>query len=152
VPTRRFLFVVAAVAALLLSASGGDDQPREGSSRLTTTAPEKTTTTAGMQDTRPTTSTIPGPPPREIEVVGKALAFAPDAIEVQAGETFIIVFDNQDSGIQHNFHLTEPKSYKTPVKQGPAIDKLKIRLTKKGGPYTFICDVHPNMKGEITAK
>ena len=151
-PTRRSLFVVAALAALLMAACGGDDQPREGSSKLTTTTSKATTTTAGMNDTRPTTSTVPGPPPREIAVIGKAVAFEPDEIEVQVGETFVIVFDNQDSGILHNIHLTEPKSYKTPIKQGPAIDKLKIKLTKKGGPYTFICDVHPDMKGEITVK
>ena len=64
---------------------------------------------------------------------------------IVAGTYKLTVHD--DSGI-HNFHLTgSGVDDKTSVN---AAETKTYTITVKPGTYTFVCDVHPSMKGSFT--
>ena len=70
----------------------------------------------------------------------------------QAGSPFAIVFDNQD-GAPHNIAIND--AVRRRRVQGR--DRLATRVTYQvpalaAGTYTFLCEVHPDMKGTITAQ
>ena len=77
--------------------------------------------------------------------------FDEDLIDVPAGVSVTITFENRQGGVQHNVHVTEPED----LVQGSLItgpDSTSFEVTfEESGDYTFICDVHPNMVGTIRA-
>jgi plastocyanin len=87
-----------------------------------------------------------------VTVVSKDLAFLTTSISAPAGEAFEIVLDNQEN-IPHNISVSDAAGAKlftgeivTMAKATNAIPALTA------GSYPFICDVHPDMKGTITAE
>ncbi len=87
-----------------------------------------------------------------VTVVAKDIAFQTTAVTVKAGSPVSIVFDNQD-GAPHNMAITDANGQG--VFKGEIVSNSKVTYTVPAlaaGTYTFICEVHPNMKGTITAK
>jgi plastocyanin len=87
-----------------------------------------------------------------VTVVAKDIAFQTTAVTVKAGSPVSIVFDNQD-GAPHNMPSTDANGQG--VFKGEIVSNSKVTYTVPAlaaGTYTFICEVHPNMKGTITAK
>jgi plastocyanin len=87
-----------------------------------------------------------------VTVVAKDIAFQATAVTVKAGSPVSIVFDNQD-GAPHNMAITDANGQG--VFRGEIVSNSKVTYTVPAlaaGTYTFICEVHPNMKGTITAK
>ena len=87
-----------------------------------------------------------------VSIVAKDIAFVPLAVTVTADTPFQIAFDNRD-GAPHNVAISN--------RQGGTIFKGEIVTSQQvtyqapalaPGTYTFICEVHPNMKGTITAQ
>ena len=92
---------------------------------------------------------IPADP--DLVVTSKDLEFDPTEATVPAGEEIAIVHDNRDEGTNHNFHLRDaPGSPKTPLEQGKT--KQVLTVTLETGTYGYTCDLHPNMKGTLTAE
>ncbi len=125
---KRFVLGLGLVAVAALTtacSSGGGAAPTGGSA----------TVTAGT-----------------VTVVAKDLAFLTTSISAPAGEAFEIVLDNQEN-VPHNISVSDAAGTKlvtgdivTMAKATNAVPALTA------GAYPFICDVHPDMKGTITAE
>jgi plastocyanin len=87
-----------------------------------------------------------------VSIVAKDLKFVPTAVSVKADAGFDIAFDNQDSA-PHNIAITSASG--ASVFKGEIVTSTKVTYTVPAlaaGTYTFICEVHPDMKGTITAQ
>jgi len=87
-----------------------------------------------------------------VTVVAKDIAFKNPDITVKAGAPVQIVLDNQD-GAPRNMAISDANGQG--VFKGEIVSNTKVTYTVPAlaaGTYTFICEVHPNMKGTITAK
>jgi plastocyanin len=94
-------------------------------------------------------ATVEVPDDADLVIVSEDLAFEPTEAEVPAGEPVVIVDENRDS-VAHNVHLTDaPGSPKTPLQGGPSVQAMEVTL--EPGEYTYVCDLHPNMRGTLRA-
>ena len=85
-------------------------------------------------------------------VVAKDIAFTTPAVAVTAGSPFTIAFDNKD-GAPHNIDISDASGahvFKGEIVAGKQVSYAIPAMA--AGTYTFICDVHPDMKGTITAQ
>ena len=103
----------------------------------------------------PSGSAAPSTPAGTVlQIAAFNIAFNPTELTAPAGQPFAIEFDNQDAGIPHNVEIKgvgggasvitgdifagpEKRTYNV-----PALD---------AGVYPFVCTVHPNMTGTLTA-
>jgi plastocyanin len=90
------------------------------------------------------------PNPVTIDLVAKNIAFDKSTITVPAGAKVTINFDNQDSGIPHNFSVYDSSAAKKAVFKGKIITgpkKITYTFTapEKAGTFFFRCDVHPTI-------
>lgn len=96
----------------------------------------------------------PTPGEQAVTIVGKDIAFAKGELKVKGGQRLAIRFDNQDSGIPHNFALyktAEAKELiaKTEIEPGPVRQHLHIAALAPGR-YSYRCDTHPTqMTGSL---
>jgi plastocyanin len=105
----------------------------------------------------PTTETpapagSPLPAGGTVTVAAKDIKFTTTSVAVTAGSAFTIAFDNQD-GAPHNIAISDPTG--ASVFKGEIVSSAKVDYpvpALAAGTYTFICDVHPDMKGTITAQ
>jgi plastocyanin len=87
-----------------------------------------------------------------VSIVAKDIAFVQSAVTVTAGTPFQIAFDNKD-GAPHNVAIADAAGgsvFKGEIVSGKQATYQVPALA--AGTYTFICEVHPNMKGTITAR
>jgi plastocyanin len=90
-----------------------------------------------------------------VNLTAKDIAFNTSTITVPAGSMVTINFDNQDSGIQHNFAVYESSSaqntiFKGDIITGPKKTTYTFTAPDKPGTYFFRCDVHPTqMTGQF---
>jgi len=85
-------------------------------------------------------------------VVAKDMQFSPAAVTVEAGSPVQIAFDNKD-GAPHNIAISDASGknvFKGEIVSNKAVTYQVPALA--AGAYTFICEVHPDMKGTITAQ
>ncbi len=90
-------------------------------------------------------------PADAITVVAKDLAFQPTEVAAPADQPFTIVLDNQED-IPHNIAIKD--STGAVVFKGEIINKgqeVNAIPALAAGSYPFLCEVHPNMTGTITA-
>ena len=87
-----------------------------------------------------------------VTIVAKDMKFAPAAVAVKADTAFDLVFDNQD-GAPHNIAISSASG--ASVFKGEIVSNAKATYSVPALPagiYGFICEVHPDMKGTITAQ
>jgi plastocyanin len=87
-----------------------------------------------------------------VSIVAKDLKFAQTQVSVKAGAAFSIDFDNRD-GAPHNIAISDASG--STVFQGDIVSATKVTYSVPAlaaGTYTFTCQVHPDMKGTITAQ
>lgn len=91
-------------------------------------------------------SGAPAGDPRKGTVVLRDIAFKPDKITVEAGET--VTWRFEDQGISHDV-VAKDESFKSEVK-----DSGTFRYTfDTPGTYDYICSLHPGqMKGTIVVR
>lgn len=124
------------VALGLTLAACGDDDDRA----VTVPIPGGTTDTGESEDR--------GEP---LEVNAEDIAFDVERIEVATGQAATVTFNNNDTDIPHNFHIRAGAvDAKTEIRPGPDTQALEFTIDEAGS-YTFICDVHPEMTGELVA-
>lgn len=90
-----------------------------------------------------------------ITITAKDLVFGQSEVTVPADEAFTVVLDNQESA-PHNVAIYTDESASTKISigeifSGPA-QKSQAVPALAAGAYFFRCDVHPDMKGTITAE
>ncbi len=110
-------------------------------------------------DTHPAEEEAPAPAAAASELVAADIAWNVDRLEFKAGETTTLPIDNQDSTV-HNMSIYPDEEaaeaqtdalFTGPDVAAGATGEYEIDPLKKG-TYTFICDYHINMKGELTVQ
>ena len=120
-----------ALATVLVACSGASAAPATG-----TPAPNASDTPAGAA----------------VTITAKDIDFVEKQVTVMAGAAFSIDFDNQDDA-PHNIAISDASGasvFKGDIVSGTTATYGVPALA--AGTYTFICEVHPNMKGTITAQ
>jgi plastocyanin len=85
-------------------------------------------------------------------VVAKDLKFQQTSVSVPAGAAFDLVLDNQEAA-PHNIAISADTG--ASVFKGEIVSNAKVTYSVPAlaaGAYPFICEVHPEMKGTITAE
>ena len=108
---------------------------------------------SGASAEAPTPAAPAGSPSGDaVTITAKDIKFNPNAVSVKAGTAFDIVFDNQD-GAPHNISISDASGGN--VFKGQIVSAQKVTYAVPAlaaGTYAFICEVHPDMKGTITAQ
>ena len=94
----------------------------------------------------------PAPDGDAIVIVAKDLAFQTTEVTVPAGRPTTIVLDNQE-GVPHNIAINDASGAN--VFKGEIVSQAKVTNAVPAlaaGTYTFLCEVHPDMKGTIVAE
>jgi plastocyanin len=91
-----------------------------------------------------------------IAISAMNIAFEQTAVTALAGKAFQITFDNKDSGVPHNVAIHKDNAsggevFKGEIITGPATKTYDVPALD-AGTYAFVCSVHPNMTGTLTAK
>ncbi len=84
------------------------------------------------------------------------VAFEQPSVTAPAGKPFQITFDNKDAGTPHNVAIHKDNAsgaevFKGEIITGPATKTYDVPALDPG-TYAFVCTVHPNMTGTLTAK
>ena len=91
-----------------------------------------------------------------LTISASGIAFDTDTLEVPADTPFKIVFTNNDAGIPHNVAIHEGSPTGPAVWTGEIFNGVETRTydvpALPAGTYGFVCTVHPNMTGTLTAK
>jgi plastocyanin len=88
-------------------------------------------------------------PPACIQLTASGLKFQPTTLTAQADTPFEIVFDNQDPD-QHNVAIDDGSEnlFRGELFGGPKTVTYQVPALP-AGDYTFKCDVHPQMTGQL---
>ena len=91
-----------------------------------------------------------------LKISAQGIAFDTDTLEVPAGVPFKIEFANNDAGIPHNVAIHEGTPTGPLVWAGDIFNGVETRTydvpALPAGTYGFVCTVHPNMTGTLTAR
>jgi plastocyanin len=139
------------VAFALAFSSGvlgnGGDEATAGASA----APGASGGTAGGGGT--TASAAPSLPAADATITAVNIEYATKAITVPAAKPFTIAFDNQDT-VPHDVVIKDAGG--TALFTGELVTGPKVVVydvpALPAGSYTFVCTVHPNMTGTVTAQ
>ena len=85
-------------------------------------------------------------------IAAKDLKFLQTEVTVPANQPFALTLDNQEAA-PHNIHVTGPNGEVSHGETfaGPGQRTQQVPALAPG-QYPFLCDVHPDMKGTITAQ
>ena len=100
--------------------------------------------------TGPTPTVSAGPD--AVHIAARDLRFDRTTLEAPAGRPFPLVFDNQE-GAPHNVAIMDAGGatvFSGQVFTGPA-QRVETVPALAAGSYAFICAVHPDMKGTLSA-
>lgn len=88
-----------------------------------------------------------------IQLAAAVIAFDRSALSAPGDAPFQIAFANNDAGIPHNVEIKDAAG--TSVYKGEIFNGVETRTydvpALGAGAYTFLCTVHPNMTGTLTA-
>ena len=108
---------------------------------------------SGASAAAPTPAGPTGAPSGDaVTIAAKDLKFVQTDVSVKADTAFDIVFDNQE-GAPHNIAISSATG--ASVFKGEIVTNSKVTYAVPAlaaGTYGFICEVHPDMKGTITAQ
>jgi plastocyanin len=89
-----------------------------------------------------------------VEVAAQNIAFTPTELSVAPDVAFQIDFANNDAGIPHNVAIKDAAG--KAIFTGDIFNGVETRTYDvqplPAGTYQFICSVHPNMTGTLTAQ
>lgn len=92
------------------------------------------------------------PPPGAVVVAAQNEVFVPYSVSAPAGEGFVLYFDNRDASL-HNAKLVDGSGtviVPGELFAGPGSRSASVPALA-AGTYKLICDVHPDMAGELIA-
>jgi mono/diheme cytochrome c family protein/plastocyanin len=88
-----------------------------------------------------------------VEISASGVAFSTDKLTAPADAAFTLRFDNKDAGTPHNVAISDENGaqvFKGEIFPGPGTRDYAVPALK-AGTYPFVCSVHPNMTGTLTA-
>jgi cytochrome c oxidase subunit II len=89
-----------------------------------------------------------------VQISAQNIAFQQQSVDAPADTAFTIAFANQDAGVPHNIQILDASgnsAFKGAIFAGVATQNYAVPALK-AGTYKFVCDVHPNMTGQLTVK
>jgi cytochrome c oxidase subunit 2 len=89
-----------------------------------------------------------------IQLSAKNVAFEEQTLTAPADQPFTLAFTNNDPGTPHNVQILDAggaSAFKGQIFNGVATQNYAVPALKAGA-YKFVCDVHPNMTGQLTVK
>jgi plastocyanin len=107
---------------------------------------------SGSPGASPGASVDPNAPVVDVSASSSA-AFDQSALEAPADEAFVIHFANDENGVPHNVEVKDSGGAslaKGAIITGPAEADYSVPALA-AGDYQFVCSVHPNMTGTLTA-
>ncbi len=101
-------------------------------------------------------STAPSEAAGTVSISASGIAFEQTSVTAPAGKAFQITFDNKDAGTPHNVAIHKDTAsgaevFKGEIITGPASKTYNVPALD-AGTYAFVCSVHPNMTGTLTAQ
>jgi plastocyanin len=96
---------------------------------------------------------IPSLPTGSVLIAAKNTAYATADVVVPARAAWTLAFDNQDN-LPHNVVIHDASGqtvFASDVFTGPGL-RTQAAPSLEPGSYTFVCAVHPDMKGTLTAR
>ena len=120
-------------------------------------SPEPSTSAGPGESAAPGGSVAPGGSASTggtvIDIAAAAIAFDQAALSAPADAPFQIAFANNDAGIPHNVEIRDAAG--TSVFKGEIFSGVDTKVydipALPAGAYPFLCTVHPNMTGTLTA-
>lgn len=83
-----------------------------------------------------------------LDITAKSVQWDRTTMRAPAGR-ITIRLDNQDASIPHNIRVRGPEqAFATDLEDGKVFQVLTFTI-EEPGTYTYICDVHPNMEGDL---
>jgi plastocyanin len=101
----------------------------------------------------PSPATSPSAGGSTVDITASGIAFTTPTVTAPAGAPFTIHFDNQDANTPHNVQVKDASGqsvFKGEIFNGVAAKDYQVNALQ-AGTYSFVCDVHPNMTGTLTA-
>jgi mono/diheme cytochrome c family protein/plastocyanin len=89
-----------------------------------------------------------------VTVTASGIQFTTPAVTAPADQPFVIDFENQDAGTPHNIEIKDSSggvAFKGDIFPGVATKQYQVPALAAGS-YPFVCTVHPNMTGTLTAQ
>ena len=164
-PKRSLRSLSAAAALLLLAAActtarpgwtyapAPSATPLPSASASGSVAPSASAS-ASIEPSASASATASGGAGEVIEISAQNIAFDTTQEAVPADTAFQIHFVNNDQGIPHNVAVRDAGNatiYEGEIFPGPGERTYEVPALA-AGEYTFICTVHPNMLGTLTAE
>jgi cytochrome c oxidase subunit II len=109
---------------------------------------------AAQASAQPSAGASGAPSGATVQISAKNIAFEQQAVEAPAGKPFTIAFANNDPNTPHNIDIMDSSgasAFKGQIFAGPMTQNYAVPALK-AGTYKFVCDVHPNMTGQLTVK
>jgi plastocyanin/mono/diheme cytochrome c family protein len=109
---------------------------------------------SGGESAAPSASASTDPSAEVVSIAALNVAFDPTALTAPADTSFTLSFDNQDANIPHDVQISDPSGavvFKTDTFPGPEKRDYTVPALPAGS-YPFVCTVHPNMTGTLTAE
>ena len=83
-----------------------------------------------------------------VTIVADRLQFDVETVTAPVG-TVDFTLINRDEGVPHNLAITgDGVDESTELEQGPVSQELTVEFAGPG-TYTFVCEIHPAMKGTV---
>jgi plastocyanin len=93
-------------------------------------------------------------PAADVVVVAENIAWLGTSVTAPADRAFTIAFDNRDRGVPHDIVIKDgsgAERFRGDVVTGPIVVVYDVPAIP-AGQYTFVCSIHPNMTGTLTAQ
>jgi plastocyanin len=93
-------------------------------------------------------------PAADVAVTAEGIAYLEKEIGVPADQPFTIAFDNRDAGVPHDIDIRDTGGtlvFDGEVVTGPVVVVYDVPALP-AGQYPFVCSIHPNMTGTMTAQ
>jgi len=100
-----------------------------------------------------TESVAPSTPAEDVTITASNIDWTTKDVTAPADAEFTIAFDNQDTA-PHDIVIKDASgatAFQGEIVNGPAVAVYDVPALP-GGTYAFVCSVHPNMQGSLTAQ
>jgi cytochrome c oxidase subunit II len=109
---------------------------------------------AAQASAQPSAGASGAPSGAVVQISAKNIAFEQQTVDAPADKPFTIAFANNDPNTPHNIDIMDSSgasAFKGQIFSGQATQNYAVPALK-AGTYKFVCDVHPNMTGQLTVK